>query len=73
MLALIKKNYWWPGISRDVKAFTCACLGHALQTVVFHREDAVRKHITSIEPRASWSVDCAPAISAGEKLAAESA
>ena len=30
MLAFLKKDYWWPGMSRDVKAFTRACLGCAL-------------------------------------------
>ncbi len=56
-------------MSRDIKAFSRACLGCALQTAVFHREDAIRKHITAIAPRTSWSLDCAPAIVAGDKRA----
>ena len=67
MLAFIRKDYWWPGMASDVKAFQTSCLGCALQTAVFHRENTIRQHITAVAPRTSWSVDCAPAISAKDK------
>lgn len=67
MLKFVGKDYWWPGMSADVKNFQAACLGCALQNVTFNRENTINAHITALEPRASWSVDCAPSISAGDK------